>query len=108
VAIDAANTILFVPSIAGFAANMLVSIDKEIIAIVDVVAAPNPALLVATGGRGFDGTSAAPHAAGAKVSILIDAWHHNALAAEVQAIEAFIGPNGQNIGGAAYWIFSKP
>jgi hypothetical protein len=108
VGVDAVNTVLFVTSAAGFLPNTLVSIDKEIIAIDSVVTAPNPALVVATGGRGFDGTSAAAHSANARVAMLIDAWHHNALAAEVQAIEAFIGPNGQNIGGAAYWIFSKP
>jgi hypothetical protein len=52
---------------------------------------------VAAGGRGFDGTAAASHAAGVKVSLLIDAWHHNALAAEVTAIQATLGPNLANI-----------
>src|SRR5262245_24901961 len=69
VGIDAANTILFVPSTAGFTPNCLVSVDKEIIAIASLVTAPNPALVVAAGGRGFDGTGAAVHAAGAKVSM---------------------------------------
>jgi hypothetical protein len=108
VAIDGSNTILFVASTAGFTANCLVSIGKEIVSIDSVVAAPNPSLIVATGGRGFDGTAAATHAAGAKVSIFIDAWHHNVLSAEVKAIESFLGPNGQNIGGAQYLVFSKP
>jgi len=97
VAVDGTNTILFVASTAGFAANMLVSIDKEIIAIDSVTASPNPALVVASGGRGFDGTSAAAHAVGAKVSVLIDAWHHNVLAAEVRAIEQALGPNLTNV-----------
>jgi hypothetical protein len=95
----AGDTILFVNSTAGFTANCLVSIDKEIAAVDSVVASPNPQLIVNPAGRGFDGTSAATHAAGAKVSLLIDAWHHNVLSAEVKAIESFIGPNGQNIAG---------
>jgi hypothetical protein len=39
--------------------------------------------------------------------MLIDAWHHNALATEVKAIEGFLGPNGQNIAGAQFLVFSK-
>jgi len=97
VGVDAVNTILFVQSTAGFGPHMLVSIGSEIIAIEDVTGAPNPALLVASGGRGFDGTTAAAHSAGAKVQVLIDAWHHNALSTEIQAIEEFLGPNGQNL-----------
>ena len=94
---DSVNTILFVASTAGFVTNCLISIDKEIIAVASVVASPNPQLIVATGGRGFDGTSAAPHAPGSKISMLIDAWHHNVLATEIKAIEGFLGPNGQNL-----------
>jgi hypothetical protein len=97
VAVDAVNTILFLDSATGFKPNSLVSIDQEIVAIESVTTTPNPALTVASGGRGFDGTSAAAHSAGAKVSIFIDAWHHNVLAAEVKAVQAFLGPNGQNL-----------
>ena len=106
VAVNAANTILFVNSTAGFVPNCLVSIDNEIIAIASVIPSPNPQLIVASGGRGFDGTTAASHSSGAKVSmLLIDAWHHNALAAEVKAIEAFMGPNGQNLTSGGQGIF---
>ena len=101
VAIDGANTILFVASTAGFTPNCLVSVDKEIVAIDSIVSSPNPQLIVAAAGRGFDGTAAATHAAGAKVSMFIDAWHHNALASEVKAIETALGPNLQNISAAA-------
>lgn len=97
VSVDAANTVLFVASAEGFRPHSLVSIDKEILAIESVVTAPNPALIVAAGGRGFDGTTAAQHSSGVKVQMLIDAWHHNALATEIQAIEGFLGPNGQNL-----------
>ena len=34
----------------------------------------------------------------AQVSMFIDAWHHNALAVEIKAIESFIGADRQNIG----------
>jgi len=107
VSVDNANTILFVASTDGFAANMLVSIDKEIIAIAAVASAPNQALLVASGGRGFDGTTAAAHSAGAKVSIFIDAWHHNALSSEIQAIENALGPNLINVSTDTQLISSK-
>jgi hypothetical protein len=30
--------------------------------------------------------------------MFIDAWHHNALAVEIKAIESFIGADRQNIG----------
>ena len=104
VGVNPANTILFVASTAGFVPNCLVSIDNEIIAIASIVSTPNPQLVVATGGRGFDGTTAASHSSGAKVSLFIDAWHHNALAAEVKAIEGFIGPNGQNLPGIGGFV----
>jgi len=92
-----ADTILFVNSVAGFVANCLVSIDGEIAAIASVTSGGTPQLNVASGGRGFDGTAAATHNAGAKVSMFIDAWHHNAVSTEIKAIETFLGPNGQNL-----------
>lgn len=102
-----ADTILFVNSTAGFVANCLVSIDKEILAVDSVSTGTNPSLIVNSAGRGFDGTTAASHSAGAKISILIDAWHHNVLSSEVQAIETFLGPNGQNIGGQSVYLVSN-
>jgi hypothetical protein len=106
VGISATNTILFVASTAGFTANCLVSIEKEILAIDSVVSGPNPALIVNALGRGFDGTQAATHSAGMAVSMFIDAWHHNALSIEVKAIEAALGPNMQNLGKSPF-IFSS-
>lgn len=92
------DMLIWVNSTAGFEPNCLVSIDSEIIAVSSLQSSPAPALVVATGGRGFDGTTAAAHSSGAKVSLYIVAWHHNVLATEIKAIEGFIGPNGQNIG----------
>jgi len=75
----------------GMVANMLLSIDSEIISICAVngnllsvghSACPN------IDGRGFDGTSGASHTAAVSVYAYVNAWHHNALAAEVKAIEA--------------------
>src|SRR4029450_906945 len=48
----------------------------------------------------FDGTFASPHAPGRVLAAYIDAWHHNALAAEVKAIEQALGPNLSNITGS--------
>ena len=89
-----ADTTIWVASIAGFVANCLVSIDKEIIAVAGTITTPAPGLVVATGGRGFDGTTVAAHAVGAKVSLYIDAWHHNVLSTEVKAIEAIFRQTG--------------
>src|SRR5215472_359102 len=100
------DTILFVNSVTGFIANSLVSIDGEIISIASVSGSSNPQLLVAAGGRGFDGTTAASHSAGAKTSMLIDAWHHNVLSTEIQAIESFLGPNGQNFSPSSLFRFA--
>jgi hypothetical protein len=107
VGIDASNTILFVSSTAGFTANCLVSIEKEIIAIASVVSTPNPQLIAASGGRGFDGTTAVAHGAGAKVSMFIDAWHHNALSSEIKAIETALGPNLANVAADPRLISTK-
>lgn len=87
------DTVLWVNSTAGFVPNCLVSIDKEIISISSIAPGPNPSLVVDSGGRGFDGTTAAQHSGGAQVSMFIDAWHHNAVSAEIMAIEAALGPN---------------
>src|SRR5215472_3634692 len=94
----APDTILFVTSTAGFIPNSLISIDNEILAIDSVQASPNNTLTVNPMGRGFDGTAAAAHTAGTKVSMFFDAWHHNVLSTEVKAIEAALGPNLGNIG----------
>jgi hypothetical protein len=104
VAIGTTDTILFVNSAAGFTANCLVSIDNEIIAVASVTTSPNATLNVASGGRGFDGTAAAAHSPGAKISLFIDAWHHNVLSAEVKAIEAALGSNLSNIGHSPFLI----
>lgn len=49
--------------------------------------------------RGYDGTEAISHPAGSAVLGNIVALHHNALSAEIQAIERTLGPNLSNISG---------
>jgi hypothetical protein len=75
--------------------NVLLSIDNEIVQVTSVTGT----LIGIT--RGFDGTLAAAHAAGATVSGLVDAWHHNALASEVEAIEQALGVDLTNVNSTA-------
>ena len=86
---DLTATVLDPSSIKAF--NLL-SIDSEIVKTLGP-----PAGNVIPVSRGFDGTLPAGHVAGAIVAGFIDAYHHNALVAEVEAIETFLGPNGINI-----------
>jgi len=83
-----------VASAAGIVADMLLSIGDE---IVRVTAAPTGTSVPIA--RGFDGTIPAVHLSGATVSGLIDAYHHNALVSEIQAIESALGPNLSKIPG---------
>lgn len=96
-AVEAGTGYLFVQSAKGFVPNCLVTIGSEIISIASVQDGPCPTLVVADCGRGFDGTRAFAHCEGARVTMLIGAWHHNALATEIKAIEEFLGPNGENL-----------
>ncbi len=103
VAVDRQQTTLLLPLSAGGAAMTvldpsmivaysLLSIDNEIVKVTGP-----PAGNVIPVSRGFDGTTPASHLANAPVSGLVDAYHHNALAAEIEAIETFMGPNGANL-----------
>lgn len=114
VAVDRQQTTLLLPLTATaismtvldpsmIVAYSLLSIDNEIVKTTGPAAGN-----VIPVSRGFDGTVPAVHLANALVSGLIDAYHHNSLVAEVEAIETFIGPNGVNIGGAPPYIVSEP
>jgi hypothetical protein len=101
------DTSASVVNATGIAANSIATIDNEKVAICNVVgnvlsigksSCPN------VDGRGFDSTSAAGHASGAQVSLNIDAWHHNAMKAEVEAIESALGANLVNAAGT----FTRP
>lgn len=56
--------------------------------------------------RGYDGSSAASHTAGATVSGFLLAKHHNALKDEVEAIETSLGANLANIPGGSVFAGS--
>ena len=83
----ATDTQMTVQNGAGIVASCLLSIDSE---IVQVQSGSGSIWQIS---RGFDGTIAALHLAGALVSGFVDAWHHNALVSEVQAIENTLGTN---------------
>jgi len=86
--LDTVQTVMTVTDASAIVATMLLSIDNE---IVQVTAAPTGVQVPIS--RGFDGTAPALHLASALVSGYIDAWHHNTLVAEVEAIENALGAN---------------
>jgi hypothetical protein len=86
--LDSVSTSMTVTNAASITAYNLLSIDSE---IVKVTGAPTGNVVPIA--RGFDGTTPAIHLSSATVSGLIDAWHHNALVAEVEAIEQTLGTN---------------
>jgi hypothetical protein len=88
-------TSMTVQNAAGIAIWSLLSIEDEIVQVNNP-----PSGNVVPIRRGFDGTTAALHLAGATVAGLIDAYHHNTLVAEVEAIEAALGANLANVSGA--------
>ncbi len=100
------DTTIVVASTTGFAANMLVTVDSEIMQVCSVSGSntlnighsscPN------ADGRGFDNTIAASHKTNASASVFIDAWHHNAVTAEVKAIEFAVGPLPTNFNVMSY------
>lgn len=84
------DTSFTVSSGSSFSANMLLTVEGEIIQICAVAgntlsvghsSCPN------ADGRGFDGTTATAHAAGQWIVANIDAYHHNGVAGEIKAIE---------------------
>jgi hypothetical protein len=90
VAMSAIDTTILVLSPIGIVPNMLLSIDSEIVRVNSI----SPSMTVT---RSFDSTVAASHAARALVSSYLDAWHVNALGAEVKAIEGTLGVNLANV-----------
>lgn len=93
--INAVTTTLSVSACAGIIPNVLITIGSE---IMPVSGCTGTVLVV--GSRGFDGTTAAAHASATPVYAYVDAWHHNSLKAEVEAIESALGTNLSNTGGA--------
>lgn len=89
--IAAGDTLITVADASRITADMLLTIDSEIVS----VSAVNGNVLTVV--RGFDGTTAAAHNGGRTVSGFIDAWHFEALKKEVQAIQSALGPGLANV-----------
>lgn len=92
VSANISQTTMTISSCSGLGANMLITIDSEIL---PVTGCSGTVLVV--GSRGFDGTNAAAHAAGTTIYAFVDAWHHNALRVEIEAIEAALGVSLANV-----------
>jgi hypothetical protein len=98
------DTSVTVSNAAGIPINSVVTIDNENLAVCAVAgnvlsfgksACPN------VDGRGFDGSAAAAHGAGAQAYLNVDAWFHNATRVELEAIETALGANLANLAGPA-------
>ncbi len=91
-------TTLTIPVQLGtvFTAPTDVTIDNEIIKICTVATS---SLTACVGGRGFDNSTAASHTNATQVLGNINAWYHNAMAAEIIALESYLGINCALCGG---------
>jgi hypothetical protein len=98
--LNASATSMTVVDPSIIVANCLLSIDTEIVKVTGP-----PAGNVVPISRAFDGTTAAVHLASALVSGFVDAFHHNTLVSEVEAIEQTLGANLSRIPAAA-WLVS--
>ena len=85
------DTLLTVADGTAAIPDMLFTVGQEIVKV-EAVSGNNWTVV-----RGFDGTFAVSHSAGRTISALVDAWHHNALAAEVKAIQTALGVNLSNL-----------
>lgn len=94
--IGSADTSLSVVGAAAIASNAVVTIDTERIFLA-AVAGVNATGCV----RGWGGSTAMAHSAGAVVSANVLAEHHNLLADEIKAIEAALGANLVNVASVA-------
>jgi hypothetical protein len=95
------DTIFRVSDTSRLVTDILLSIDNEIVSV-DAIDTTSGNVTVT---RGFDGTIPSAHNAGSSLRAYITAWHHNALAEEIKAIEALLGPNGGNINPSTESIF---
>lgn len=89
--ITAAQTTITVRDATGIAANMLLSIDNEIVSVTSVAGR------VLTVVRGFDGTTAVAHNPNRPVQARVAAWHHNSLKEEIKAVQTALGPGLSNV-----------
>jgi hypothetical protein len=94
--IDNVVTSITVANLVGYPASGIVTIDAEAILYTSATAGVNGTFNLCT--RGYDGTTAAGHAANAKVRFSPVADHHNVLKDAIIALEKKVG---NNTGGAS-------
>ncbi|HEY1896705.1 MAG TPA: right-handed parallel beta-helix repeat-containing protein [Terracidiphilus sp.] len=99
--LDSSATSMTVADTSLTVAYSLLSIDAE---IVKVTGPPSGNVVPIS--RGFDGTTPAVHLTNAVVSGFIDAYHHNTLVAEVEAIEQALGVNLSQVISSSPMVFS--
>ena len=114
---SAGDTSMTVASATGIVANMFLAITPasgggatEIVEVCNVVGTTlslGYSACPSADGRGFDGTSAIPHLAGATVSNYIVAWNHNASTKEIEAIETSILGGGGWANANGYYLVSR-
>jgi hypothetical protein len=90
--INSSQTTFGISACAGIVANVLITIDSE---IMPVTGCSGTVLVV--GSRGFDGTTAAAHTAPDTIYAFVDAWNINSPNAEIIAIETALGANLSNV-----------
>ena len=98
--IGASDTVFPVADATNIVANMLLTIDAEIVSVTSVTG--NDLTVV----RGFDNTAVVAHSTGCTISAYITAWHHNQMTAEVKAIEQALGPNLSNVASVPAFVLS--
>jgi len=90
--IDSVQTSFSVLDGTKFQVPCLVQIDTEVVFV-----GSSSGNTLTSCVRGFAGSSASTHGQNAQVKAYVFAYHHNQMAAEIKAIENFLGINGANI-----------
>lgn len=85
------DMVILLANVTGIVPQMLLTIDSEAMSVVSI--AGNFVTVL----RGYDSTVQAAHLANRTVSANVTAWYHNAMRAEVEAIEGTLGANLVNI-----------
>lgn len=93
-AISSTTLTIPVADASRFVNDTIVTIENENISICSV---SGPNLVACSGGRGFDGTTAAVHSANKIVAAQITSYYHNRLSREVQALQRFVSRREYNV-----------
>lgn len=85
----------------GIVPSVIITLDSE---IMNVTGCVGTTMTVDT--RGFDSTTPAVHTQGIVIYAYIDAWHHNSLRVELEAVESALGVNLGNVLTASTGVLS--